>query len=161
MLLSSLVYLERAGELLLLHRIKKAGDPNKGKWIGVGGKFEEGESPEDCACREVLEETGYRMERPLLRGVVTFVNDRYPTEYIFLFTCQAFSGEPLPSCPEGELRWVGKEEALSLPMWEGDKVFFRLLAENRPFFSLKLVYSGDRLLQAVLDGAEIPIPVSR
>lgn len=159
MQLSSLVYLERDGKLLLLHRAKKADDPNRGKWIGVGGKFEEGESPEDCACREVREETGYQMEKPRLRGIVTFVNDRYPTEYMFLFTCRTFSGDPLPGCPEGELRWVGKDKALSLPMWEGDKVFFRLLAEGRPFFSLKLVYAGDRLLRAAVDGEEFPLPV--
>ena len=156
MLLSSLCYLEREGELLLLHRVKKAADPNQGKWIGVGGKFEEGESPEECAVREVRVETGLTMLEPELRGIVTFVNDRYPTEYMFLFTCSRFSGELAADCPEGVLRWVKKEEALSLPMWEGDRVFFRLLREGRPFFSLKLVYSGDRFDRAVVDGKEIP-----
>ena len=156
MLLSSLCYLEREGELLLLHRVKKAADPNQGKWIGVGGKFEEVESPEECAVREVREETGLTMLEPELRGIVTFVNDRYPTEYMFLFTCSRFSGELAAGCPEGVLRWVKKEEALLLPMWEGDRVFFRLLREGRPFFSLKLVYSGDRLDRAVVDGKEIP-----
>lgn len=157
MVLSSLCYLEQDGSLLLLHRVKKAADPNHGKWIGVGGKFEEGESPEDCAVREVREETGLTMLEPRLRGIVTFVNDRYPTEYMFLFTCSRFSGEMVPpdACPEGVLRWVKEEEALSLPMWEGDRVFFRLLREGRPFFSLKLIYIGDRLNRAILDGEEI------
>lgn len=159
MLLTSLCYLEQEGKLLLLHRVKKTADPNAGKWIGVGGKFEEGESPEECAVREVREETGLIMEAPQLRGIVTFVNDRFPTEYMFLFTCSRFSGSMIApgDCPEGVLRWVDKEEALTLPMWEGDRVFFRLLAENRPFFSLKLLYKGDKLLSASLDGKELVI----
>jgi 8-oxo-dGTP diphosphatase len=153
---TSLCYIERDGCYLMLHRTKKKQDPNAGKWIGVGGKFEAGESPEECALREVLEETGLTLVSPRLRGIVTFVSDACPTEYMFLFTADCFTGELRP-CDEGELAWVEKERVLSLPLWEGDRVFLRLLAEGRPFFSLKLSYRGDTLVSAVLDGNSIPV----
>ena len=154
MKLTTLVYLERAGEYLMLHRTKKENDINREKWIGVGGKFEEGESPEDCMRREVREETGYTVTSFRLRGVVTFLSDTAPTEYMFLYTVDGWMGEER-TCDEGELAWIKKEELLRLTMWEGDLIFLRLLEEEHPFFSLKLTYKGDRLLSAVLDGEVI------
>ena len=153
---TSLCYIERDGCYLMLHRTKKKEDPNAGKWIGVGGKFEDGESPEECAVREVAEETGLTLSSPVLRGIVTFVSDTFPTEYMFLFTADQFTGE-LRACDEGELAWVEKERVLSLPLWEGDRLFLRLLAEGQPFFSLKLSYRGDALVSAVLDGKILPL----
>ena len=148
---TSLCYIEEAGRYLMLHRTKKREDPNAGKWIGVGGKFEAGESPEECARREVMEETGITLSALTLRGIVTFVSDEFPTEYMFLFTATGRGGELRP-CEEGELAWIKKEDIFSLPLWEGDRVFLRLLAEERPFFSLKLSYRGEKLVSAVLDG---------
>ena len=149
MILSTLCYIEKDGCWLMLHRVKKKNDLNHDKWIGVGGKFEEGESPEDCLLREVQEETGLRLTQYRFRGIVTFVSDRYETEYMHLFTAHGFEGE-LTVCDEGELRWVEKDEVLSLPLWEGDREFLRLLREDAPFFSLKLVYQGDKLVSSVL-----------
>ena len=153
---TTLCYLERDGKVLLLHRVKKSVDENKDKWIGIGGKFEEGESPEDCLLREVREETGLRLRSWRFRAVVTFVSDEWGTEYMHLFTSDDFEGELRQDCSEGELVWIGKRELLELPIWEGDKIFLRLLAEGAPFFSLKLRYVGDRLAEAVLDGRPIP-----
>ena len=147
---TTLCYVEQEGKYLMLLRNKKAEDENAGKWIGVGGKFQEGESPQDCLLREVREETGLRLTRYRFRGIVTFVSDRYETEYMHLFTAQGFEGELTP-CDEGELRWVEKEKVLSLPLWEGDREFLRLLWEDAPFFSLKLVYQGDRLVSSTLE----------
>lgn len=148
---TTLCYLERDGCYLMLHRVKKEGDMNRDKWLGVGGKFEDRESPEDCALREVLEETGLTMTGFSYRGIVTFVSDRWPTEYMHLFHSASFTGS-LRECGEGTLEWVPKERVLSLPIWEGDKIFLRLLDQERPFFSLKLEYQGERLASAVLDG---------
>ena len=151
---STLCYIERDGCYLMLHRVKKEHDVNRDKWIGVGGGFEEGESPEDCVLREVLEETGLMLRRPRFRGVVTFVYDGGGgriTEYMFLYTAAEFSGEP-GECDEGVLEWVPKERVTALPIWEGDRIFLRLLAEDAPCFSLKLVYEGDTLTEAVLNG---------
>ena len=142
---TSLCYLERNGKYLMLHRIKKINDENRDKWIGIGGKFEDKESPHECARREILEETGFFAEKLRYRGVVTFVSDIYPTEYMHLFTCEQFSGKQNTDCDEGELLWVDKNEVTSLPIWEGDKIFLKLLKENHPFFSLKLEYIGDSL----------------
>ena len=153
---TTLCYLERGDEVLMLHRIKKAVDENAGKWIGVGGGFEEGESPEDCLLREVYEETGLQLTSWRFRGIVTFVSDAWGTEYMHLFTADGFSGE-LHACEEDVLAWKKREEILSLPLWEGDKVFLRLLAEEHPFFSLKLRYRGDVLVEAVLDGKPLSI----
>ena len=135
---STLCYLIRDDAYLMLHRTKKKGDYNKDKWIGVGGKFEEKESPEDCVKREVLEETGYRLKSMRYRGIVTFLYQDI-TEYMHLFTSDSFEGEEIV-CDEGDLEWVPISEACNLPIWEGDKLFFRLLEENAPFFSLKLEY---------------------
>ncbi|MBE6996266.1 MAG: 8-oxo-dGTP diphosphatase [Ruminococcaceae bacterium] len=154
MINSTLCYLERGDEYLMLHRVKKENDMNRDKWIGVGGKFEEGESPEDCVLRETREETGLTLTDYCYRGLVTFVSDAYPTEYMHLFTATGWEGEA-GVCDEGELAWIKKTELLSLPLWEGDKIFLRLLEEDRPFFSLKLRYQGERLVQAVLDGTTI------
>ena len=153
---TTLCYLERGDEVLMLHRVKKAADENAGKWIGVGGGFEEGESPEECLLREVYEETGLRLLKWRFRGIVTFVSDEWGTEYMHLFTSDSFSGE-LRECSEGVLAWKRRDEILSLPLWEGDKVFLRLLVEEHPFFSLKLRYRGDMLVEAVLDGKPLSI----
>ncbi|MBQ3076903.1 MAG: 8-oxo-dGTP diphosphatase [Clostridia bacterium] len=153
MLCTTLCYIERENHWLMLHRTRKKNDINHEKWLGVGGKFQDGESPEDCLLREVKEETGLTLTDYRFRAVITFVSDSAPTEYMHLFTATGFEGEIGP-CDEGELRWVEKSLVPSLPLWEGDKVFFRLLEQNRPFFSLKLVYEGDRLRSAVLDGKE-------
>lgn len=150
--LSTLCYIEREGQYLMLHRTVKKNDVNKDKWIGVGGHFEEDESPEECLLREVKEETGYTLTSYRYRGLVTFVSGNGVTEYMSLFTADGFEGEAVP-CDEGELKWVDKEQIWKLNIWEGDKIFFRLLEEDREFFSLKLVYNGhDRLVSAALDG---------
>ena len=150
--LSTLCYIEKDGCYLMLHRTVKKNDVNKDKWIGVGGHFEADESPEECVLREVKEETGYTLTSYQHRGIVTFISGGWVTEYMFLFTADAFTGEPIP-CDEGELEWVDQEEVLKLNIWEGDKIFFRLLEENVPFFSLKLVYDKKGgLAEAFLDG---------
>lgn len=150
---SSLIYLENSrGEYLMLHRVKKKNDINHDKWIGVGGGFEHGESPEECALRETREETGLTLTDCRFRGIVTFDCEGQETLYMHLFTASGWTGE-LTDCDEGELEWVPKEKVYDLPIWEGDKIFFRLLEQERPFFSLKLSYDrGDVLRRAVLDG---------
>ena len=155
MISSTLCYIERGDEWLLLHRVKKENDLNRDKWIGLGGKFEEGESPEECLLREVREEAGLMLTRWRYRGIVTFVSDRWEGEYMHLFTADAFEGEP-GECDEGELEWIRKADFAALPQWEGDKIFLRLLEEDVPFFSLKLVYEGDTLVSAALNGALLP-----
>ncbi|MDD3347756.1 8-oxo-dGTP diphosphatase [Oscillibacter sp.] len=154
MIYSTLCYLERGGEYLMLHRIKKENDLNRDKWIGVGGKFEEGESPEDCILREIREETGLTLTEYRYRGLVTFVSDQAPTEYMHLFTATGWTGTPCP-CDEGELAWIDKGALAALPMWEGDRIFLRLLDSDAPFFSLKLRYEGEHLALAVLNGKQI------
>ena len=154
MINSTLCYLERGNEYLMLHRVKKKDDMNHDKWIGVGGKFEDKESPEDCVLREALEETGLTLDSYRYRGLVTFVSDRWPTEYMHLFHADGFHGE-LKTCDEGDLQWLPKEQLYSLPMWEGDRIFLDLLEQDVPFFSLKLVYEGETLVQAVLNGEKI------
>ena len=151
---TTLVHLERDGKYLMLHRVKKEHDENHDKWVGIGGKFEPGESPEDCALREVREETGLTMKSWAYRGIVTFVSDEWGTEYMHLFHSADFEGT-VKECSEGVLEWVDKRALYDLPIWEGDKIFLRLLDESRPFFSLKLRYRGDRLMEAVLDGKTI------
>ena len=148
---TSLCYIERDGCYLMLHRTKKVNDENHDKWIGVGGKFEEGESPEECMLREVQEETGLTLTAWRYRGIVTFVSDQWDGEYMHLFTADGFTGQ-LKNCDEGELEWVEKQRLLTLPIWEGDKIFLRLLDSEQPFFSLKLCYKGERLVSAALDG---------
>ena len=155
--LSTLCYLQRDGAYLMLHRTVKNNDVNKDKWIGVGGHFEEGESPEECLLREVKEETGYTLTSFRFRGLVTFLSGDGVTEYMSLFTADGFEGEPIP-CDEGVLEWVPREKIPELNIWEGDKIFFRLLAEEIPFFSLKLVYDGQGgLVEAQLNGKRLAL----
>ena len=138
----------------MLHRTKKKNDLNEGKWIGVGGKFEKDESPEECLLREVREETGYTLTSWRYRGIVTFISGRAESEYMHLFTADGFSGEQT-ECNEGELKWISKADVPELNVWPGDRIFLKLLLEREDFFSLKLVYdAGDRLLEAKLDGEE-------
>ncbi|MBR5564646.1 MAG: 8-oxo-dGTP diphosphatase [Roseburia sp.] len=144
---TTLCYIEKDDAYLMLHRVKKVNDENHDKWIGVGGKFEAGESPEDCLLREVREETGLSLTNYRYRGLVTFVSDEWGTEYMHLFTATGFEGE-MKTCDEGELVWVPKSEIENLNIWEGDKIFFRLLVKSDKFFSLKLTYRGDSLVGA-------------
>ena len=151
---STLIYVERGDEYLMLHRTKKENDLNRNKWIGIGGKFEENESPEDCMLREAREETGLTLTSWRYRGIVTFLSDRWETEYMHLFTADGYSGT-LRQCDEGDLAWIKKSELLKLRLWEGDKIFLRLLDSDEPFFSLKLKYEGDTLVLAVLNGKRL------
>lgn len=160
MINTTLCYIEQDGKYLMLHRIKKKVDINKGKWIGVGGKFEEGESPDECLLREVQEETGLTLTSYRCRGIVTFQPSlSSPAEYMHLYTADGFTGKLASNCPEGELKWIEKPEVLSLNLWPGDRIFLNLLEQDAPFFSLKLVYDGDALVKVALDGK--PLPVSR
>lgn len=155
--MSTLCYIEKDHKYLMLHRVIKKQDVNKDKWIGVGGHFEDGESPEECVLREVKEETGYTLTSYQYRGIVTFVLGDIETEYMSLFTADGFEGEQIP-CDEGILEWVNIEDIYKLNIWQGDKIFFRLLEENIPFFSLKLVYQTDgTLISAVLNGKDMEI----
>ena len=151
---TTLCYLEKDGQYLMLHRIKKENDENKDKWIGIGGKFEDKESPEDCVLREVQEETGLTLTDYRYCGIVTFVSDLWPTEYMHLFHAEGFTGT-VKSCDEGVLEWIDKRALHALPQWEGDRIFLRLMEQKAPFFSLKLVYTGDQLTRAVLNGKSI------
>lgn len=144
--LTTLCYIEKNESYLMLHRVKKVNDENHDKWIGVGGKFEYGESPEECLLREVKEETGLILKKYQFRGLVTFVSNEWGTEYMHLFTATEYEGE-MKECEEGELVWIPKKEIENLNLWEGDKVFFRLLDEAREFFSLKLKYEGEELVE--------------
>lgn len=146
MLQTTLCYLEQDGKYLMLHRTAKEKDVNKDKWIGVGGKFEPGEAPEECLMREVREETGMMLLSYQFRGILTFLCDKAEPEYIFLYTSEDFSGE-LKDCDEGELEWVDKTAVYDLNLWEGDKAMFRLLEERKTPFSLKLRYEGDKLAE--------------
>ena len=145
--LTSLCYIEKDGCYLVLHRTKKEHDENGDKWIGVGGKFEPGESPLECVQREVKEETGLTMTNPRFRGIVTFVSDEWGTEYMHLFTCTEFTGT-LTDCDEGELVWLPKDELLTKKMWAGDRLFLKALDERADFFSLKLRYCGEELVES-------------
>ena len=155
--LSTLCYIEQDGKYLMLHRTVKKNDVNKDKWIGVGGHFEHGESPEECLLHEVKEETGYTLTSWKYRGIVTFVYGEDTVEYMSLYTADGFTGEPI-ECDEGELEWVDKKNIPALELWEGDKIFFRLLDMEREFFSLKLVYNRSDVLQyAALDGEPLEL----
>ncbi|MBQ8951905.1 MAG: 8-oxo-dGTP diphosphatase [Eubacterium sp.] len=143
--LTTLCYIERDGSYLMMHRTKKEKDINKDKWIGIGGHFEYGESPDECLLREVDEETGLTLISYTARGVITFIYGENVVEYMHLYTADGFTGE-IHDCDEGELVWVKKEKVMELPIWEGDKIFFRLLNERRDFFSLKLVYDAEGTL---------------
>ena len=155
MINTTLCYIAQGEDYLMLHRVKKENDLNHDKWIGIGGKFEDKESPEDCVVREVLEETGLKLTSYRYRGLVTFVSDRWPAEYMHLFTADGFTGT-LKECDEGVLEWIPRKKLLELPHWEGDAIFLDLIdREDTPFFSLKLCYRGDQLEQAVLNGTYI------
>ena len=154
MLNTTLCYVTRGDEVLMLHRVKKKNDINKDKWIGIGGKFEGEESPDECLLREAKEETGLTLTSWRCRGVVTFLSDTYEGEYMYLFTADGFEGM-LKECDEGELQWVPRAFLDELPKWEGDKIFLELLWQNAPFFLLTLRYQGDTLLEAVLNGEKI------
>ena len=152
---TTLCYLENpAGEYLMLHRVKKKVDINKDKWIGIGGKFEGEESPDECLLREAKEETGLTLTSWQCRGVVTFLNDTCEGEYMYLFTADGFEGE-MTQCDEGDLQWVEREFLNALPKWEGDQIFLDLLWQNAPFFLLTLRYHGDTLVEAILNGKKI------
>ena len=154
MINSTLCYITRGDEVLMLHRVKKKNDLNKDKWIGIGGKFEAQDSPDECLLREAMEETGLRLTSWRCRGVVTFLSDTWEGEYMYLFTADGFEGM-LKECDEGELQWVPRAFLDELPKWEGDKIFLELLWQNAPFFLLTLRYQGDTLLEAVLNGEKI------
>lgn len=152
--LTTLCYIEKDDSYLMLHRVSKQNDVNKDKWIGVGGHFEAGESPEDCLLREVKEETGLTLTSYRFRGLLTFVFNDNEAEYICLYTADGFEGE-ITDCDEGTLEWVSKKKIPELNLWEGDKIFFELLNRNEPFFSMKLVYQGDMLVDCELNGEKI------
>ena len=154
MINSTLCYITRGDEVLMLHRVKKKNDVNKDKWIGIGGKFEDQESPDECLLREAMEETGLRLTSWRCRGVVTFLSDTWEGEYMYLFTADGFEGE-LKVCDEGDLQWVPRAFLDELPKWEGDKIFLELLWKDAPFFLLKLRYEGETLAEAVLNGEKI------
>ena len=156
LLQTTLCYLEQNGCYLMLHRVKKKNDVNHDKWIGVGGKFEPGEDAQTCALREVYEETGLTMRAPRYRGIVDFFCPPWPAERMHLFTCSDFAGT-MTDCDEGTLEWVPKQAVQTLPIWPGDKLFFRLLEQDAPFFHLELYYDGDTLVRAVRDGQELPL----
>lgn len=155
MKLTTLCYIEKDESYLMLHRVKKKNDENQDKWIGVGGKFKPGGTPEECLLREVREETGLTLTDYRFRGIVTFLSDIWEGEYMHLFTADSYGGELTPQrmkdCDEGELVWVPKAEIPNLNIWEGDKIFLRLLAESQDFFSLKLRYEGERLAETKVE----------
>ena len=151
---TTLCYITRGSEVLMLHRVKKKNDINKDKWIGIGGKFEAEESPDECLLREAMEETGLTLTSWRCRGVVTFLCEDIEGEYMYLFTADGFEGE-LKDCDEGELQWVSRDFLDALPKWEGDKIFLDLLWQDAPFFLLTLQYRGDRLIKAILNGKQI------
>ena len=148
LIFTTLCYIEQDGKYLMLHRNKKKDDINKNKYIGIGGHLEHGETPEECIIRETLEETGLKLENPVLRGMITFVMDEV-TEHSFLYTCDAFSG-CIHVCTEGELVWIEKDKVLEVPLWEGDRIFLPLLGTEERFFNLKLVYEKDVLKESKL-----------
>lgn len=149
MINTTLCYIEKDNKYLMLHRTKKENDLNEGKWIGVGGKFEKDETPEECLLREVKEETGLTLVRYRLRAVITFISNEWETEYMYLFTANEFIGN-LTGCDEGELEWVDKDDILKLNIWEGDRIFLKKMIEEDNFFTLKVVYEGDNLVESVM-----------
>ena len=148
---TTLCYIENDGKYLMLHRSSKKNDGSQGKWMGIGGHFEEGESPYDCVIREVKEEAGLDLIAPSYRAIVTFASDEYESEQMHLFTCKEFTGE-IGACDEGELSWIDKKDVLSLNMWNGDLVFLKLLETEDSFFSLKLTYKGEELKEYYING---------
>ena len=151
---STLCYVTRGNDVLMLHRVKKKNDINRDKWIGIGGKFEENESPDECLLREAMEETGLKLTSWQCRGIVTFLTETGFGEYMYLFTADGFEGD-LKECDEGDLQWVSREFLDNFPKWEGDQIFLDLLWRNAPFFLLTLRYDHDTLVEAILDGKKI------
>lgn len=149
--LTTLCYIEKDDCYLMLHRVSKQNDVNKDKWIGVGGHFEKGESPEECLLREVKEETGLALTAFRFRGIITFSTDTFETEYMCLYTADGYEGDMIP-CDEGTLEWVKKDRLWDLNLWEGDRIFLKMLLEDAPFFSMKLHYMGDRLSEVMING---------
>lgn len=145
MILSTVCYIEKDNKYLMLHRTKKEHDVNKDKWIGVGGKFEKDESPEECILREVIEETGLSLLNIKLRCIVTYVSNTFDTEYMYVFTSDKFEGEVL-KCSEGDLKWIDKDKILNLNIWEGDKIFLEKINNNDNFFTVKFIYENDNLV---------------
>ena len=157
MINTTLCYITRGNDVLMLHRVKKKNDLNQDKWIGIGGKFEGDETPDECLLREAMEETGLQLTQWQCRGVVTFLtNGPWDGEYMYLFTADGFEGE-LKDCDEGNLEWISRDFLDRLPKWEGDKIFLDLLWQDAPFFLLTLRYSGDKLCDAILDGKKLPL----
>ena len=148
---TTLCYIEKNSSYLMLHRVKKVNDENKDKWVGIGGKLEAGESPFDCVRREAKEEVGVMLSGLSYRGIITFVSDLYGTEYMHLFHASGYTGEIFEACDEGVPKWVKKTDIPSLNIWEGDKIFLALLDTEDRFFSLKLVYEGDKLISHTLE----------
>ena len=151
---STLCYITRGNDVLMLHRVKKKNDMNHDKWIGIGGKFEGEESPDECILREAKEETGLTLTSWRCRGIVTFRTEGGEGEYMYLFTADGFEGT-LAECDEGDLQWISRDKLFSLPSWEGDRIFLELLWQDAPFFLLTLSYKGDTLAEAVLNGRKI------
>ncbi len=154
---TTLCHIEKDGCYLMLHRVKKKNDLNQDKWVGIGGKFEDKESPEECNRREVFEETGLTLGKSRYCGIVTFVSDKWETELMHIFHSSDFSGNINNDCDEGNLEWIDKKKLLSLPLWQGDKIFLRLIDLKVPFFSLKLTYCGDTLTGAILNDTTIEL----
>ena len=146
MILSTLCYIEKEGKYLMLHRTKKENDINKDKWLGIGGKFEEGESPEECIVREVKEETGLTLKSYKLRCIVTYVSTNWETEYMYVFTSNDFVGD-LIECDEGDLQWIDKDKITQLNTWEGDKIFVNKIQNESNFFTVKFEYDGEKLVK--------------
>lgn len=151
MILSTLCYIEKEGNYLMLHRTKKKNDISQDKWLGIGGKFEAGESPEECIQREVREETGLNLLDKKLRGIVTYVSDVFETEYMYVYTSNDFDGQQIKECDEGDLEWISKEKVLDLPTWEGDKIFVQMIQKEEPFFSIKFIYEGEKLMDYTIN----------
>ncbi len=145
MLNTTLCYIEKDNKYLMLHRVKKVNDLNHDKWVGIGGKFLENETPDECLLREVKEETGLTLTSYRLRGVITFLSDKWEGEYMYLFTATDYTGE-MTECDEGNLEWVDIDKVCALPIWEGDKLFFEELRRDRGFFTMMLKYEGDKLV---------------
>lgn len=150
MINTTLCYIEKDNRYLMLHRTKKENDLNEGKWIGVGGKFEKNETPEECLLREVKEETGLTLTKYRLRAVITFISNQWETEYMYLFTANEFTGE-VTECSEGVLEWVNKEEVMKLNLWQGDRIFLKKIMKEDNFFTLKVVYEGEQLVESVVE----------
>lgn len=151
---TTLCHIQKDNKYLMLHRVKKKNDLNQDKWVGIGGKFEDKESPEEANLRETLEETGLTLHSHRYCGIVTFVSDKWETEYMHIFHSDNFSGE-VKECDEGNLEWIEIDKIYNLPIWQGDKIFLKLIEQKCEFFSLKLEYQGEKLINAILNGKKL------